>query len=98
MKVSLYVLQGILTGKRYVGITNDLERRLSEHRSKRSKGGQNIGGSRLLHTEVFPNYSLAREREKFLKSGRGRKWLDELDKRTQPAGGGERLAVAGLPA
>jgi hypothetical protein len=34
--VILYVLQGD-NGKRYVGITNDLPRRLAEHRSGHSK-------------------------------------------------------------
>ncbi|MBD3169920.1 MAG: GIY-YIG nuclease family protein [candidate division Zixibacteria bacterium] len=85
--VTLYVLKGH-SGKRYVGITNNLSRRLSEHRSKSSKGGQIIGEFKLIHTEVYSDYKKARIREKFLKSGIGRRYLNELESRTRPARGG----------
>ncbi len=85
--VTVYVLKGE-NGKRYVGITNDLARRIEEHRSGRSKGSQIIGAFILLHTEEFPDYPSARTREKFLKSGQGRTWLNQLEDRTRPAGGG----------
>jgi putative endonuclease len=74
--VTLYVLKGN-SGKRYVGITNDLERRLREHLSKKSKAGQLLEDFIVLHTEIFPDHKTAREREKFLKSGLGRAWLDK---------------------
>jgi putative endonuclease len=76
--VTLYVLKGE-TGKRYVGITNDLSRRIKEHRSQRSKGGQLLGDFSVLYTEIFDDYPTARAKEKFLKSGQGRKWLDKLE-------------------
>jgi predicted GIY-YIG superfamily endonuclease len=85
--VTLYVLKG-KRGKRYVGITNNLPRRLHEHREKATKGGQIIGDFSVLHTEQFPNHETARQREKFLKSGQGRKWLDGLDCESQSARGG----------
>ena len=37
--ITLYVLKG-KTGKRYVGITNNLSRRLQEYRSRKTKGSQ----------------------------------------------------------
>jgi len=85
--VTLYVLKG-KTGKRYIGITNDLSRRLREHRAKNTKGGQLLKEIRVLYTEEFPDHNLARKREKFLKSGQGRKWLDEMESKTGPARGG----------
>lgn len=85
--VTVCVLKGD-NGKRYIGITNDLARRLQEHRMRRSKGGQVIGSFTLLHTEEYPDYACARKREKFLKSGQGRVWLNRLEARTRPAGGG----------
>ena len=78
-EVTVYVLQG--ANRRYVGITADLERRLREHRSS-SHSGKLIGDFRVLMTEVYPDYGLARQREKFLKSGRGRAWLDAQFYRT----------------
>ena len=82
--VTVYVLKGDF-GKRYVGITNDLSRRLNEHRFGHSKAGQIIGKFRVIHTEPFPDYKTARLREKFLKSGKGRKWLDRLETTSEPA-------------
>ena len=88
MAVTVYILKGE-RGKRYVGITNDLDRRLSEHRAGKTKGGQVIGTFTLLHTERFPDYGSARKREKYLKSGCGRAWLDDLETgRTRSAEGG----------
>ncbi|MBW1919224.1 MAG: GIY-YIG nuclease family protein [Deltaproteobacteria bacterium] len=76
--ITVYVLRGT-AGKRYIGITNNLYRRLREHRLKKSKAGHLLGDFSLVHTEKFADYKIAREREKFLKSGRGRRWLDELE-------------------
>jgi len=47
--VTVYVLQG--REKRYVGITNNLERRLAEHRSGQTKGGQIIKDFVLFYAE-----------------------------------------------
>jgi len=71
--VIIYVLQG--TKRRYVGITSDLPRRLREHQST-SHSGRLIGEFVVLHTESAANYPDARIREKCLKSGQGRAWLD----------------------
>ena len=86
--VTVYVLQGRTTAKRYVGITNSLERRLSEHRSGLTKSGQIIGYFDLIHTETFPDHTTARVREKFLKSGAGREWLKARYPRSWSATGG----------
>jgi predicted GIY-YIG superfamily endonuclease len=48
---------------------------LKEHRSGQTKAGQILKEFNLIHTEVFDDYSAAREREKFFKSGQGRKWI-----------------------
>ncbi|MFC1859613.1 GIY-YIG nuclease family protein [Thermodesulfobacteriota bacterium] len=76
--ITLYVLKG-KTGKRYVGITNDLPRRLREHQSHRTKCGELPGEFFVLHTETFPDYESARERGEILKCGQGRHWIDELE-------------------
>jgi putative endonuclease len=85
--IVLYVLKG-KTGKRYIGITNDLSRRLREHRTKVTKAGHILGNFTLLHTEEFPDHGSARKREVFLKSGQGRQWLDDFEAESRPAGGG----------
>jgi predicted GIY-YIG superfamily endonuclease len=87
--ITLYVLRG-MSGRRYVGITNDLERRLTGHRSTDTSASRLSGEFQILHTEEYPDHAQAQdrekfEREKFLKSGQGRKWLDEHFPRTVPA-------------
>jgi hypothetical protein len=61
---------------------------VQEHRSKKTKGSQVLGEFFVLLTEDFADYRSARKREKFLKSGQGRKWLDELELKSEPARGG----------
>jgi len=82
--VTLYILKGD-NGKRYAGITKNLERRLKEHRSHRSKGSQVLGEFILIYTAAYPDYKSARKQEVFLKSGQGRKWLDQLEELSEPA-------------
>jgi len=84
--ITVYVLQG--KEKHYVGITNNLARRLAEHRAGRTKGAQIIKEFVLLHTEQYPDYISAREREKFFKSGAGREYLEYLKERSWSASGG----------
>jgi putative endonuclease len=84
--VTVYVLQG--KTKRYVGITNNLARRLAEHKSGNTKVIQVIGQFKLLHIENFPDYISARKREKFLKSGQGREFLSFSYPATGSASGG----------
>jgi putative endonuclease len=86
-RIKVYVLKS-KAGKRYVGITNDLSRRLRELGLKKTKSGQLMKDFFVLHTEEFPDYKKARIREKFLKSGQGRKWLDTLELKSESARGG----------
>ena len=69
--ITVYVLQG--KDKRYVGITNNLIRRLAEHKSGHTESAQIIGQFKLLHTEEFPDYNSARKREKFFKERAGQR-------------------------
>ncbi len=78
--ITVYVLQG--KEKCYVGITNNLARRLDEHLSRRTKGSQIIKDFVLFYTEQCSDYVSARKREKFLKSGAGREYLEGLKKRS----------------
>jgi len=83
----VYVLRSKASGRRYVGITNDLGRRLREHLSGRTKASQLLGAFDVVHTEECVDHITARAREKLLKSGQGRKWLDKLEARAWLARG-----------
>ena len=66
----IYVLRHPLTHRRYTGSTDNLERRLAEHRIKKP-------GYILIYSETFETKHEAQAREKFLKTGDGRRWLEK---------------------
>ena len=72
-----YVLWSKKLSKRYIGSAADVTARLTQH--NRGKSRFTSGGIPwvLLHQEFYPTFADARKREAFLKSGAGRKWLDE---------------------
>ncbi len=76
--VTVYVLKSLKFKYRYVGITSDLYDRLERHNGKRSRATAAYAPFELLYSEEYPTYDLARVREKFLKSGVGRNWLNAL--------------------
>ncbi len=74
----IYVLKSLRNGKRYVGYTKKTPlERLKEHHSGSNKWTKQNGPFMLIYQEEIANSIQARQRERFLKSGQGRKWLDE---------------------
>ena len=73
----VYILEN-LAGKFYIGQTDDLERRVSEHndpsRSK-SKYTSKNGPWKLVCSEPFGTRSEAVKRERFMKSRKSAKWI-----------------------
>ncbi len=76
--VILYVIKSIGKKFRYVGITNNLIRRLEQHNNGYNKQTKYYKPFELIITEEFIDYKGARKREIFLKSGVGRKFLDQI--------------------
>ena len=73
----VYVLKSLKNGKRYVGLTSkSVEERLRQHRSGSTQWTRQNGPFQLVHAESFPDQTAARRREKFLKSGHGREFLN----------------------
>ena len=77
--IILYVIRSVQNKYRYVGITNDLDDRMARHNSGRSSATKGFAPFLVIHTETFSSMLEARVREKFLKSGVGRKFLDGLE-------------------
>lgn len=73
----VYVLKSERFGNRYVGSTGSVEKRLKEHNAGSNKYTSSRKPWVLIHQESFDSKMEALKREKFLKSGQGRKWLDE---------------------
>ncbi|MFH0828486.1 MAG: GIY-YIG nuclease family protein [Candidatus Omnitrophota bacterium] len=75
----VYVLKSLKNGKRYTGFTRQsLNERLKEHNSGTNRYTRNNRPFEILHYEYFDSEILARKREKFLKSGRGRVLLEKI--------------------
>ena len=85
MTVIVYVLRGVRTGRRYVGITNCLARRLEEHSRGSALSSKILGEFELLLSEEYLGYAQARVRERYLKSGQGRAYLDARFGRRSPS-------------
>jgi len=73
----IYVLWSEKLRKRYVGYTSDISKRMHEHNNGNSKFTKGGVPWKLVHREEFSSKTEAIKREIFLKSGIGRKWLDE---------------------
>lgn len=78
---SVYVLRFVRDGGHYNGSSNDLPRRLSEHRRGHTRSTRHKGPFEVVHVEEYPTEVEARSREKFLKTGRGREELKRILKR-----------------
>lgn len=75
----VYVLESLRHGKRYVGVTDrDVEIRVKEHNAGVTSWTRENGPFKLIRTEEYDSMDLALRREKFLKSGKGRKVLENI--------------------
>ncbi len=80
----VYILASQRNGTIYVGVTNDLRRRVWQHKHKTTPGfTSQYGVGLLVHFEAFRDVSGAIARGKQLKAGNRRRKL-ELIERTNP--------------
>lgn len=77
----VYVLKSIKSGKWYIGCTNDLRKRFIEHQNNKSTYTKGRGPFELIYYEASPNKLDGFAREKYLKSGMGRRFLNNRLKR-----------------
>lgn len=82
---AVYILASARNGTLYVGVTNDLARRMAEHRSGAVPGfTRQYGITLLVHVEFHDSIASAREREVRLKRWR-RAWKLELIEAGNPS-------------
>jgi len=74
----LYILKSSIDGKLYIGCTNDLKKRLKLHNSKKVDSTKYRSPLKLIYYEAYLNKKDAFEREKFYKSGWGRKHVKKI--------------------
>ena len=71
---TVYVIESV-EGYRYIGQTDNFDRRLFQHNSGISKWTKRGKDWKCVYAEEFETRLEAREREKYLKTGVGREFL-----------------------
>jgi putative endonuclease len=71
----VYAIRSVARNYIYVGLTSDVEQRLTRHNEGREKTTRAYRPFDLIFTESFGTRTDAREREKHLKSGSGKEFL-----------------------
>jgi len=75
----IYVLRSRKNNKRYTGCTNKKpEERLHDHNTGSNAWTRQNGSFDIIYTEPLSDKKTALKREKYLKTGAGRKFLDRV--------------------
>ena len=81
----IYIITNTYHTVLYIGVTNNLVRRIYEHKHKMVKGFSNTYNlSKLVYYEQYDNITYAIEREKQIKKW-NRKWKEDLIKKHNPS-------------
>jgi len=85
MEFFVYIIKNSVTKKRYIGQTDNLQKRLDRHNGilpnkKTSFSSKNVNGGlwQIVYQEIFKTRKEAIIREKELKSGKGREFIKGL--------------------
>ena len=76
-----YVLQSKKDGQWYTGVTNDLQKRFKEHNEGKVPATKGRGPFDLIYYEACRNKQDAFAREKYLKTGIGKRYIKNRLKR-----------------
>ena len=78
MNYFVYVLQSEVDGRLYKGQTFNIENRLKEHNSGKTKSTKGFTPWKLIYFEEFASREEAVFREKYFKTGSGREFLKKM--------------------
>ena len=73
-----YILRNIETDRYYVGSTNNLEKRLQQHKNGYTRTTRILMTYELVYSEKFDKINDARDREKKIKSYKSKKYIKWL--------------------
>jgi putative endonuclease len=82
MVAFVYILQSETSGRFYVGSTDNLERRLSEHSRDHTPSTRGRGPWVVIHKEEFPTLLEARRRELEIKKWKSASMIKKLIERS----------------
>jgi putative endonuclease len=75
---TMYILQSIKSGRYYIGHTDELPRRLTEHNSGMTKYTQRDRPWKLMYIENYATRSAAMRRELEIKAKKSRKYIERV--------------------
>ena len=81
MKYVVYILKSLKDGNLYIGYTENLERRIKEHNSGKTKSLVNRRPLELIYNETYEDKYSAIKREKYFKTHKGWNELQHLMRR-----------------
>ena len=74
----VYILKSLSFDKIYIGYTSNIIQRFKSHNQLATKGYTiRYRPWEVIHVEVFQTKKQAVDRERYLKSGSGRKWIHQ---------------------
>jgi putative endonuclease len=76
--IYVYAIRSLVRSYIYVGMSDNVERRLKQHNNGENKSTKPYAPFVLILVEEYPSRFEARKREKFLKAGSGKKYLKSL--------------------
>jgi putative endonuclease len=74
----VYALSSSIKNYIYVGLTNNLERRVQQHNLGKEKTTSSYLPFKIIYQKSFQTRQEARRHEKYLKSGCGKEFLKNL--------------------
>jgi putative endonuclease len=74
----VYILRSMKNGRLYTGSTDNVDKRLGEHNEGHNAAARYTRPYSLLHVERFPSRIEAVQRERYLKTGKGRRDLEQI--------------------
>jgi putative endonuclease len=77
-KMYVYVIKSKENNRLYIGVAENIALRLQQHNSGNCKSTKPYVPWELVRTEEYKDKILSLKREKFLKSGKGRRALKNL--------------------
>ncbi len=75
---TVYAIKSLHNKFIYVGITENLDDRIRRHNKGYNKSTKKYAPFKLIYSEIVSNGTEARQREKFLKSSTGKRFLYSL--------------------
>jgi putative endonuclease len=76
----VYAIKSMLVDYIYVGMTNNIERRLEQHNRGQNRSTKAYKPFILIFSEQIEGRDIARKREKYLKRGIGKEYLKSISK------------------